>query len=184
MNYSSEFFYSNRSIFSNIIKRYEGKPIPKRKLLGYLNINTLTETSYKAVEPIFHYDTENYKQNENEDNFTLFTDDSISKGDGDEEDDSELANISNNLFMIENNLDNGSSYLNRKRNFDKNVYAEEEGLDYGGVEPLNKRLNNFGGNYYKNCNNEKYKYKDYMYLGLKETEEEIYGNLDEDKDLF
>ena len=62
--------------------------------------------------------------------------------------------------------------------------AEEEGLDYGGVGPLNKRLNNFGGNYYKNCNNEKYKYKDYMYLGLKETEEEIYGNLDEDKDLF
>ena len=184
MNYSSEFFYSNRSIFSNIIKRYEGKPIPKRKLLGYLNINTLTETSYKAAEPIFHYETENYKQNENEDNFTLYNDDSLGKGEGDEEDDSELANISNDLFMVENNLNNGSSYLNRKRNLEKSAFVEEEGLDYGGVEPLNKRLNNFGGNYYKNCHNEKYKYKDYMYLGLKETEEEIYGNLDEDKDLF
>ena len=184
MNYSSEFFYSNRDIFSNIIKRYEGKPMPKKKLLGYLNINTLTETSLKVVEPIFHYDTENNKQNENEYNFSLYTDDSLSKEDEDEEDDSELANINHDLFMVENNLDNSSSYLNRKRNLDKSAFVEEEGFDYGGVEPLNKRLNNFSGNYYKNCNNEKYKYKDYIYLGLKETEEEIYGNLDEDKDLF
>ena len=183
MNYSSEFFYNNRNIFSNIIKRYEGKPTPKKKLLGYLNINTLTETSYKAAEPIFHYDEENYKQNENEYNLNFYTED-LSKEDGDEEDDSELSNINNDLFMIENNLDNGSSYLNKKRNLDKTAYVEEEGLDYGGVEPLNKRLNTFGGNYYKNCNNEKYKYKDYMYLGLKESEEDIYGNLDEDKDLF
>jgi len=183
MNYSSEFFYNNRNIFSNIIKRYEGKPTPKKKLLGYLNINTLTETSYKVAEPIFHYDEENYKQNENEYNLNFYTED-LSKEDGDEEDDSELSNINNDLFMIENNLDNGSSYLNKKRNLDKTAYVEEEGLDYGGVEPLNKRLNTFGGNYYKNCNNEKYKYKDYMYLGLKESEEDIYGNLDEDKDLF
>ena len=183
MNYSSEFFYNNRNIFSNIIKRYEGKPTPKKKLLGYLNINTLTETSYKVAEPIFHYDEENYKQNENEYNLNFYTED-LSKEDGDEEDDSELSNINNDLFMIENNLDNGSSYLNKKRNLDKTAYVEEEGLDYGGVEPLNKRLNTFGGNYYKNCNNEKYKYKDYMHLGLKESEEDIYGNLDEDKDLF
>ena len=158
-------------------------PHQKKKLLGNLNINTFTETSHKVAKPIFHYDRENYKQNENEYNFNLYTED-LSKKDGDEENDSELANINNDLFMIENNLDNGSSYLNKKRNLDKTAYIEEKGLDYGGVEPLNKRLNNFSCNYYKKCNNEKYKYKDYIYLGLKESEEDIYGNLDEGKEVF
>ena len=87
--------------------------------------------------------------------------------------------------MIENSSENRIIYLNRKRHLDKTAFDEEDVLDYD-IEPLNKRLNNLSGSYYKNINiynNEKYKNKDYIYMNLKEVGDEIYGDLDE-KDLF
>ena len=184
MRYSSDFFYNNKEYFSNIIKRYERKSLPKKKLLGYLNINTITETSLRNIEPIYHSELDNYKQNEEDNNFNFLNDDN-NLNNGDEDEDSYSINKNNDLFMIENSSENRIIYLNRKRHLDKTAFDEEEVLDYE-IEPLNKRLNNLSGNYYKNINiynNDKYKNKDYIYMNLKEVGDEIYGDLDE-KDLF
>ena len=184
MRYSSDFFYNNKEYFSNIIKRYERKSLPKKKLLGYLNINTITETSLRNIEPIYHSELDNYKQNEEDNNFNFLSDDN-NFNNGDEDEDSYSINKNNDLFMVENSSENRIIYLNRKRHLDKTAFDEEEVLDYD-IEPLNKRLNNLSGSYYKNINiynNEKYKNKDYIYMNLKEVGDEIYEDLDE-KDLF
>ena len=184
MRYSSDFFYNNKEYFSNIIKRYERKSLPKKKLLGYLNINTITETSLRNIDPIYHSELDNYKQNEEDNNFNFLSDDN-NFNNGDEDEDSYSINKNNDLFMVENSSENRIAYLNRKRHLDKTAFDEEEVLDYD-IEPLNKRLNNLSGSYYKNINiynNEKYKNKDYIYMNLKEVGDEIYGDLDE-KDLF
>ena len=182
MRYSSDFFYNNKEYFSNIIKRYERKSLPKKKLLGYLNINTITETSLRNIDPIYHSELDNYKQNEEDNNFNFLSDDN-NFNNGDEDEDSYSINKNNDLFMVENSSENRIAYLNRKRHLDKTAFDEEEVLDYD-IEPLNKRLNNLSGSYYKNINiynNEKYKNKDYIYMNLKG--DEIYEDLDE-KDLF
>ena len=184
MRYSSDFFYNNKEYFSNIIKRYERKSLPKKKLLGYLNINTITETSLRNIDPIYHSELDNYKQNEEDNNFNFLSDDN-NFNNGDEDEDSYSINKNNDLFMVENSSENRIAYLNRKRHLDKTAFDEEEVLDYD-IEPLNKRLNNLSGSYYKNINiynNEKYKNKDYIYMNLKEVGDEIYEDLDE-KDLF
>ena len=184
MRYSTDFFYNNKEYFSNIIKRYERKSLPKKKLLGYLNINTITETSLRNIDPIYHSELDNYKQNEEDNNFNFLNDDN-NLNNGDEDEDSYSINKNNDLFMVENSSENRIIYLNRKRHLDKTAFDEEEVLDYE-IEPLNKRLNNLSGNYYKNINiynNDKYKNKDYIYMNLKEVGDEIYGDLDE-KDLF
>ena len=184
MRYSSDFFYNNKEYFSNVIKRYEKKSLPKKKLLGYLNINTITETSLRNIEPIYHSELGNYKQNEVDINFNFLNDDN-NLNIGDEEDDSYSINKNNDLFMVENSSENRIIYLNRKRHLDKTAFDEDETLDYD-IEPLNKKLNNLSGSYYKNINiynNEKYKNKDYIYMNLKEVGDEIYEDLDE-KDLF
>ena len=184
MRYSSDFFYNNKEYFSNVIKRYERKSLPKKKLLGFLNINTITETSLRNIEPIYHSELDNYKQNEDDNNFNYLSEDN-NLNNGNEDDDSYAINKNNDLFMVENSSENRILYLNRKRNLDKTAFDEEEVLDYD-IEPLNKRLNNLNANYYKNINiynNDKYKNKDYIYMNLKEVEDEMYGDLD-DKDLF
>ena len=184
MRYSSDFFYNNKEYFSNIIKRYERKSLPKKKLLGYLNINTITESSLRNIDPIYHSELDNYKQNEEDSNFNFLNDDN-NLNNVDEDEDSYSINKNNDLFMVENSSENRIIYLNRKRHLDKTGFDEEDVLDYE-IEPLNKRLNNLSGSYYKNINiynNEKYKNKDYIYMNLKEVGDEIYGDLDE-KDLF
>ena len=184
MRYSSDFFYNNKEYFSNIIKRYERKSLPKKKLLGYLNINTITETSLRNIDPIYHSELDNYKQNEEDSNFNFLNDDN-NLNNVDEDEESYSINKNNDLFMVENSSENRIIYLNRKRHLDKTAFDEEDVLDYD-IEPLNKRLNNLSGSYYKNINiynNEKYKNKDYIYMNLKEVGDEIYGDLDE-KDLF
>jgi hypothetical protein len=184
MRYSSDFFYNNKEYFSNIIKRYERKSLPKKKLLGYLNINTITESSLRNIDPIYHSELDNYKQNEEDSNFNFLNDDN-NLNNVDEDEDSYSINKNNDLFMVENSSENRIIYLNRKRHLDKTAFDEEEVLEYD-IEPLNKRLNNLNGSYYKNINiynNEKYKNKDYIYMNLKEVGDEIYGDLDE-KDLF
>ena len=77
MNYTSEFFYKNKEYFKNIILRYEGKSTPKKTLLSYLNINTITETSLKEIEPIFCTSQDisnpiNFKDNDYEEDFNYY----------------------------------------------------------------------------------------------------------------
>ena len=188
MNYSSDFFYNNKDYFSNLILRYERKPTPKKKLLSYLNINTITEYNLKDIEPIYNTNLDNYK--ENNEIMDDFLEDNLLKEDNDD-DSINLINKSDNIFSFGNNNGNRVGLLSRKRHFDK--YIEDEVKDdYFNdneieIEPLNKRLNNFGKHFYKDINyfsHEKYKRGQYVGMSLKEGEEdEFYKNYD-DEDLF
>ena len=192
MNYTNEYFYKHKDYFKNIILRYEGKSTPKKNLISYLNINTITETSLKDIEPIFNtnFDINNYKENENEidEEFDLY-DNNLFKGEIDEEDD--FLNKNENILSIGNNAER-MDYLCKKRHFEKNEDEEnDEYFDCGEIESLDKRLSNFHGHYYKSLNiltNGKYRNKEYSGLSLKETDgedEDIYENLIEiDENLF
>ena len=199
MNYSSDFFYNNKECFKNIILRYEGKQTPKKKLISYLNKNTITETSFKDIEPVFSHDIESTKENEinelNEIENINYYDYNYYKGEDEEE--FNVLNKNDDIFYIEsNNSEDRVDYLCKKRNTDKNIDYEENDIyfDYCQNEHLNKRLNNYHG--YKNINlfnNEKFKHKEYNgYNGisLKEIEgndndDDLYKNLnDDDDDLF
>ena len=119
-----------------------------------------------------------------------FLEDNLLKEDNDD-DSINLINKSDNIFSFGNNNGNRVGLLSRKRHFDK--YIEDEVKDdYFNdneieIEPLNKRLNNFGKHFYKDINyfsHEKYKRGQYVGMSLKEGEEdEFYKNYD-DEDLF
>ena len=186
MNNSSQFFYENKEYFKNIILRYERKTTPKRKLLKFLNINTISEESFKEIEPLFHCETDNSKENEIEDNFNFYYDTELKEED--KEDDSLYKN--DDLFYVQNNLENGIEFLNKKR-YPERVVDDNDNEDNDDllceVEPLNRRLNNYGNNYYKNINiynNEKLKNKRHNDMGLKEINNDIYKNFEENEDIF
>ena len=192
MNYSSDFFYKNKDYFKNIILRYEGKSMPKKNLISYLNINTITDTSIKDIEPIFNnnLDINNYKENQIEEDFNFYENNLLKDGE-EEDEENDILNKNIDIFSIGNNSDKNMAYLSKKRNLERNLEYEEndEYFDYEEREALNKRLNNFEGHYYKNLNyytNEKYK-KEYGGLSLKETEDyedELYNNLEEEENIF
>ena len=188
MNYTNDYFYSHKDYFKNIILRYEGKSTPKKNMISFLNLNTITETSLKDLEPIFNsnIDINNYKEDEIDEEFDFY-DNNLFKGEDDDEG-NDILNKSGNIFSIENNSER-SDYLSKKRNMEKD--EEEENDEYFNcdeIEPLDKRLNN----YYKNINifnNGKYKNKEYVGLSLKETDgdedDDLYKNIiDIDENLF
>ena len=189
MNYSSDFFYNNKDSFKNILLRYEGKQTPKKKLFSYLNLNTITETSFKDLEPVFNQNIENSKEEINEiaENVNYYDYNYFKCED---EDEFNILNKNDDIFYFEdNNSDERVEYLCKKRNGDKNIDYEENNnfFEYCHNTHLNKRLNNFSS--YKNINifhNEKYKQKDYIGLSLKETENDdnLYSNLNEESDIF
>ena len=189
MNYSSDFFYNNKEYFKNILLRYERKTTPKKKMVNYLNMNTITDTSLKELEPIFGSDTDNSSDQEIVENFNYLNYNNELKND-DEENDDDLFNKNNDIFSNDNNYDNKLEYLCKKRKTIKNIEDEEndEFFNYDEIEPLNKRLNNYGGTFSRKINsyiNEKYKNKDYIGLCLKENDDELYNSLDEeDDDIF
>ena len=184
MNYSSDFFYNNKEYFKNIILRYERKATPKKQLISYLNINTITETSLKDVEPIFNKDVENCKEEELGDYLNIYDDNFI-----DDSGESEFDLISGNydVMLNEKNIDDEIDLLSKKRKGDNNYYDDDDdgdkfdSLDFNVIEPLNKRLNSYEKYYGKNCNEflkEKYKQKDYHGISLKETDEDEDYNVD------
>ena len=180
MNYSSDFFYNNKEYFKTILLRYERKATPKRKLICYLNINTITETSLKDVEPVFNNNIENIensKENEIEDYLDLFDDKIINN-----EDENEFNFLNGNYEVFSNekiNEDDKFDYLCRKRHEHK--YSDDDDgdkfddLDINVVEPLNKKLNNYSKYYINNYNlllKEQYKQQNNNGISLKETEED------------
>ncbi len=178
MNYSSDFFYNNKEYFKTILLRYERKATPKRKLICYLNINTITETSLKDVEPVFNNNIENIensKENEIEDYLDLFDDKIINN-----EDENEFNFLNGNYEVFSNekiNEDDKFDYLCRKRHEHK--YSDDDDgdkfddLDINVVEPLNKKLNNYSKYYINNYNLLlKYKQQNNNGISLKETEED------------
>ena len=180
MNYSSDFFYNNKEYFKTILLRYERKATPKRKLICYLNINTITETSLKEVEPIFNNNIENIensKENEIEDYLDLFDDKIINN---EEENEFNFLNGNYDVFSNENiNNDDKFDYLCRKRHEHK--YSDDDDgdkfddLDINVVEPLNKKLNNYSKYYINDYNlflKEQYKQQNNNGISLKETEED------------
>ena len=185
MNYTSDFFYNNKDQFKNIILRYEKKSLPKKQLLSYLNINTITETSIKAIEPLFVTNNENLKENENEDNFEFYND-YINDINGEfVEDENDLFVDKNNSFLIENNIYTGNraELLGRKRHLKKHIYDEEENnLFYNDFGYKNKKLNN----YFNIHNNDKFMDKEQIGIDLREirstddNEDDLYKNTDED----
>ena len=184
MNYSSDFFYNNKEYFKSIILRYERKATPKRKLISYLNINTITDTSLKDVEPILNQNIESSKEKEIEDYIDLFDDDKLIH----ETNEYEFNLLNDNFDVFSNekiNDDDRIDYLCKKRNGDK--YSDDDNgnkiddLDINVIEPLNQKINNYGKNCYNNCNfllKEKNKQKNHNGISLKETEE------DYDDDLY
>ena len=145
MNYSSEFFYKNKEYFANILLRYERKPTPKKKMLNYLNINTITDTSLKDLEPIFGSNSDNCNEKEIVENFNYLNYNILKNED---EENNDLFNKNNEIFSNDNNYDNKIEFLLcKKRKSDKNIDYEDndEYFNYDGIEPLNKRLNNYGG---------------------------------------
>ena len=184
MNYSSDFFYNNKEYFKSIILRYERKATPKRKLISYLNINTITDTSLKDVEPILNQNIESSKEKEIEDYIDLFDDDKLIHEDNEYE--FNLLNDNFDVFSNEKiNDDDRIDYLCKKRNGDK--YSDDDNgnkiddLDINVIEPLNQKINNYGKNCLYNCNfllKEKNKQKNHNGISLKETEE------DYDDDLY
>ena len=203
MNYSSEFFYKNKDYFNNIILRYEGKSIPKKNMLTYLNNNTITETSLKEIEPIFctsqedinNTNTNTFKENVYEEDFNYYNN-NLLKDDYEEEND--LINKNGDFFNIGNNLENKMDYLSKKRhNSDKiiddivdNEEDDDDYYNYVECEHLNKRLNNYDDNIYKNFNiycNRKNKNKEYVGLPLKETDMDddiLFNQLDEEDNMY
>ena len=190
MNYTNDYFYKHKEYFKNIILRYEGKSTPKKNLISFLNLNTITETSLKDLGPIFNTNSNlnNYKEDENEIDEELdFYDNNLFKGDLYDED-NDFLNKNENIISIGINSDR-MDYLCKKRHLDKNEDEEnDEYFNCGEIESLDKRLN---GNYYKSLNiltNGKYRNKEYGQLSLKETdgeEDDIYKNLIEvDENLF
>ena len=180
MNYSSDFFYNNKEYFKTILLRYERKATPKRILICYLNINTITETSLKDVEPVFNNNIENIensKENEIEDYLDLFDDKIINN-----EDENEFNFLNGNYEVFSNekiNEDDKFDYLCRKRHEHK--YSDDDDgdkfddLDINVVEPLNKKLNNYSKYYINNYNlllKEQYKQQNNNGISLKETEED------------
>ena len=185
MNYSSDFFYNNKDYFKNIILRYERKSTPKKILISYLSINTITESSLKDIDPIFNKSIENYKENEIEQNFEFYEDKFLRDED---EENFDILN-ENYVFSIHDNSENKIDFLYKKRHLDKNIDDDDEdkleNYDYD-IEPLNKRLNNYGGYCFKNLDifsKEKYKHKHYDGISLKETDDDFYKAY-EDEDLF
>lgn len=203
MNYTSEFFYKNKEYFKNIILRYEGKSTPKKTLLSYLNINTITETSLKEIEPIFCTSQDisnpiNFKDNDYEEDFNYYNN-NLLKDVYEEEND--LINKGGDLFNIGNNLENKMDYLSKKRHHadsEKNIddivdndddyYYNYDDNDH--YEHLNKRINNYEDSVYKNFNiycNRKNKNKDYIGLPLKETvvdEDILFNQLEEEDNMY
>ena len=192
MNYSSDFFYNNKEYFSEIILRYERKPTPKKKLLSYLNTNTIIDTSLKDIEKIGYTNLDNYRENEMDGFFN--NNNYINAQDEEDEDDMNLLNKNEDLMYFDN-ADNRASFLCKKRHFGKSIDEDPEGnshhyLDCHEDMNLNKRLNNFGKQHYKNLNlnyfsNDNYKHTQYsgMGLGLREIDDdELFKNFDDDDD--
>ena len=158
-------------------------------MVNYLNMNTITDTSLKELEPIFGSDTDNSREQEIVENFNYLNYNNELKNE-DEENDDDIFNKNNDIFSNENNYDNKIEYLCKKRKINKNIEDEEndEFFNYDDIEPLNKRLNNYGGTFSRKINsyiNEKYKNKEYIGLCLKENDDELYNSLDEeDDDIF
>ena len=187
MNYSSEFFYNNKEYFSDVLLQYERKPLPKKKLLSYLNSNAITETNLKDLEQISNTNLDNYKDNYmdglfNNNNF-------INSEEEDEEEDNEI-----HLFNLDN-VENKINFLCKKRHFGKSIIEDPEEnnhhyLDCNGDISLNKRLNNYGKHHYKNLNlnnfsNDNYKYTQYTGMGLRENEDDqIFKNFDDDDEFI
>ena len=195
MNYTSELFYKNIDYFNNIILRYEGKTTPKKRMLTYLNANTITETSLKEIEPILctNQDTNNntnnniFKENDYEEDFNYYNNNynnNLLKLDYEEEND--LINKNGDFFNIGNNLENKMDFLNKKRHIEKNIEEIGENDDDEDVY-YNYHEN---GNTYKHFNiycNRKNKNKEYIEMPLKETdvdEEILFNQLDEEDNIF
>lgn len=193
MNYSSDFFYNNKDLFKNILLRYEGKQAPKKKMLSYLNLNSITETSFKDIEPLYRQNIENEKVDENNEIHYNGNYSNYYKSE-DEEDEFNILNKLDDIFYIENNRncsDDRVEFLCKKRNAGKKNEYEENDDCYESCSienvHLNRRLNNYHG--YKNLDNfrdGKLKQKEYVGLSLKETEidDNIYNIFNEDEDLF
>ena len=172
-------------------------------MLTYLNNNTITETSLKEIEPIFctsqedinNTNTNTFKENVYEEDFNYYNN-NLLKDDYEEEND--LINKSGDFFNIGNNLENKMDYLSKKRhNSDKiiddivdNEEDDDDYYNYVECEHLNKRLNNYDDNIYKNFNiycNRKNKNKEYVGLPLKETDMDddiLFNQLDEEDNMY
>ena len=186
MNYSSEFFYNNKEYFSDILLRYERKPLPKKILFSYLNANTITEINLKDLEQISDTNLDNYKENNYMDGF-FNNNNFINSEEEDEEEDNEI-----HLFNLDN-VENKINFLCKKRHFGKSIIEDLEEnnhhySDCNGDISLNKRLNNYGKNHYKNLNlnyfsNDNYKQTQYTGMGLRENEDDqFFKNFDDDDD--
>ena len=126
MKYSYDFFNANKEDFKNILLRYEKKPLPKKQLLNFMNINTFTETSFKNNDYFFDQDIqepENCKEN-------IFSDNLLSNelvfGNYLQDNDNEMLVKQNEDFSIERSDNYRLNFLNKKRYKEKDL--EDEGL--------------------------------------------------------
>ena len=126
--YCGDFIYENKTLFQNIINRYERKPLPKRRLAEFL-IKSYTDASLAQITMLKNF--EDSKSNEEEEfnyNDNLF---------GNDEDDDELNELNGKMIneanlncfpCVENNEFSKNQFLQRKRKMQKN--NEIKGMKY------------------------------------------------------
>ena len=141
--YCGDFIYENKTLFQNIINRYERKPLPKRRLAEFL-IKSYTDASLAQLTMLKSF--EDCKSNEEEEfnyNDNLF---------GNDEDDDELNELNGKIISaaslncfsrVENNEYNKNEFLQRKRKMQRN--NENKGMKYyddnGGEDEEEEKIN-------------------------------------------